>query len=38
MGKHDKKIVKDGDRLTDKQLKEVVGGIIKIPPKPIAHK
>ena len=38
MDKHDKKIVKDGDRLTDKQLKEVVGGIIKIPPKPIAHK
>lgn len=38
MDKHDKKILKDGDKIKDKDLEQVVGGMIKIPPKPIAHK
>ena len=37
MDKHDKKI-RDGQKISDKDLEQVVGGMVKIPPKPIAHK
>lgn len=31
-------VIKDGQKLTDKQLENVRGGIAKIVAKPIAHK
>lgn len=38
MDKHDKKILKDGEKIQDKDLEKVVGGMAKIINKPIAHK
>ena len=37
-GKQKIEVIKDGQKLTDKQLENVRGGIAKIVAKPIAHK